>query len=230
MDSQLAETLTTGWLRLGEPAVRDAFLKAGRIRRFADGARVYDFEQEQTCIWGVTHGVIRISVTMNEQDAKLAHCGGPGFWFGETAVILGLGRSVQAVASGETRLCAIERSDIVELAREAPEVWRMVGVLCGMNQLIAIGAGDDLMIRDPRKRLVAVLLRLSGHRNAFQGTPPIAAVPLTHVELADAAALSRSKTAEILRELGERGVIKAEYGAIRIVEPASLKGLLARKD
>jgi CRP/FNR family cyclic AMP-dependent transcriptional regulator len=226
MDQQAAETLSTGWLKHEEPSIRDRFLKSARPRRFADGAKVCDFEQQQTCIWGVTQGVVRISITMNEQDPKLVHCAGPGFWFGEVALITGQGRAVQAIASGDTVLHSIERSDVVDLARDTPDAWRVIATLCGMNQLLAISAGDDLMIRDPRKRLAAVLLRLSGHRNTFQSAPPITTVPLTQGELADAAALSRSKSAAILRALAESGTIGTEYGSIRIVKPEVLKAIV----
>jgi CRP-like cAMP-binding protein len=226
MDPATERTLTTGWLAQADPALRKALLEAGRIRHFGDGAMIYTFDQDQICLWGVISGVVSISVSMNEQEPKIAHCAGPGFWFGEVPIITGRTRAVQAVASGETRLCAIDRAEIVDMARRNPEAWRLVATLAVLNQLIAIGAGEDLMIRDPRKRLVTVLLRLSGRRNAFQGLAPIPTVPVTQAELAEASTLSRSSATVILKDLVQRGIIRTDYRSIAILDPTSLEGVL----
>jgi CRP/FNR family transcriptional regulator, cyclic AMP receptor protein len=226
MDPVTERTLTTGWLAQADPALRKALLEAGRIRHFADGATIYTFDQHQICLWGVVSGLVRISIAMNEQEPKLAHCAGPGFWFGEVPIITGRTRAVQAVASGETRLCAIDRADIVAMARPDTEVWRLVATLSVLNQLVAIGAGEDLMIRDPRKRLVTVLLRLSGRRNAFQGTAPIPTVPVTQAELAEASTLSRSSATLILKDLVQLGMIRTDYRSIAILDSTGLEGLL----
>jgi CRP-like cAMP-binding protein len=226
MDPATERTLTTGWLAQADPALRKALLEAGRIRHFGDCAMIYTFNQDQICLWGVISGVVRISVSMNEQEPKLAHCAGPGFWFGEVPIITGRTRAVQAVASGETRLCAIDRAEIVDMARRNPEAWRLVATLAVLNQLIAIGAGEDLMIRDPRKRLVTVLLRLSGRRNAFQGTAPIQTVPVTQAELSEASTLSRSSATVILKDLVQRGMIRTDYRSIVILDPAGLEAVL----
>jgi CRP-like cAMP-binding protein len=227
VDATTAKILSTGWLAQADPVLREELLNAGRIRQFADGAMIYGFQQEQVCLWGVVSGFVRIFVTMNEQDPKLAHCAGPGFWFGEIPIITGWGRAVQAMAFGDLRLCAIDRSVVTGIARRDPEVWRAVATLSVMNQMTAIGAGEDLMIRDSKKRLVTVLLRLAGHRNAFQGAAAFPTVPVTQLELAEASSLSRSSAARILGDLARQGFIRTDYRTIAILDPDSLKALLA---
>ena len=88
-----------------------------------------------------------------------------------------------------------------------------------MNEATAIGAVDDLMIRNAKKRLAAVLLRLSSHRNGFQGVPPVSAVPVTQTEIAVAATLSRSSAAAILAEFSGKGIIRTDYRTIVILTP-----------
>jgi len=226
VDATVAQTLTTGWLAQVDPDLGRELLGAGRIRRFIDGAMIYGFQQEQMCLWGVVSGVVRILVTMNEQDPKLVHCAGPGFWFGEVSVITGQTRAVQAEASGEVTLCAIDRGVVTRIAQRDPEVWRAVAMLSTMNQLMAIGAGEDLMIRDSRKRLVAVLLRFAGHRNAFQGAAPIPTVAVTQLELAEASCLSRSSATAILRDLAQRGMISTDYRTIKILDSMALTRII----
>ena len=223
MDPPIAATLSTGWLSQIDPAIRQALLEACAPRHFSDGEIIFGFEHKQTCLWGVVSGAIRIHVAMSEQDPHLAHCAGPGFWFGEAPVITGGTRAMLATASGPVTLCAIDRSVVVHLAERKPDVWRSVAFLCAMNQLTAIGAAEDLMMRVPRKRLVATLLRMAGWRHQFQGAQPMKTVPMTQLELAEASSLSRSSAAVIMKDLGDKGLIKTEYRSIAILDAPALK-------
>jgi CRP-like cAMP-binding protein len=227
MDPGIAATLTTGWLAKAEPSIRQCFLEACTLRHFTDGETVFRFEQLQTCVWGVVSGAVRLFVAMGEQEPRLAHCAGPGFWFGEAPVITGNARAMQAVASGGVRLCSIDRVAVVRMAEHNQDAWRSVATLSVMNELISIGTAEDLMIRVPRKRLVATLLRMAGWRHCFQGVQPLTTVPITQLELAEASCLSRSSAAVILKDLGDKGLIKTEYRTITILDAPALKELLA---
>ncbi len=227
MDPAIAAALTTRWLAQTEPSIRQGLLDACKLRQFLDGERIYGFEQEQNCLWGVVSGAIRLFVAMSEQDPRLAHCAGPGFWFGEIPVITGGTRAMQALAAGHVRLCSIDRSVVVNMAKTNSDVWRSVATLSIMNEMIAIGSAEDLMMRSPQKRLVATLLRMAGWRHGFQGALPMTMVPITQLELAEASSLSRSSTAVILRDLGGKGLVKAEYRSITILDAPALTQLLA---
>jgi len=227
VEANTARILTTGWLAQADPALRQELLEAGQTRRFIDGAMIYSFGSEEFCLWGVVSGIVRLFVAMNEQEPKFAHCAGPGFWFGEVPVITGLTRAMQAMTFGDTKLCAIDRIAVASIARRNPDAWRAVAMLSVMNELTAIGAAEDLMIRDSRKRLVAVLLRFAGRRNAFQGAAPIPTVAVTQLELAEASSLSRSSTTAILRDLAQRGMIRTDYRTIKILNARALSECLA---
>jgi CRP/FNR family transcriptional regulator, cyclic AMP receptor protein len=227
VDPAIAATLTTRWLSQIDPAIRHGLLEAASLRNFVDGEMIYGFEQKQTCLWGVVSGAVRLFVAMSEQDPRLAHCAGPGFWFGAAPVITGGTRTLRAMASGSVRLCSIDRSVVVKMAERNPEVWRSVAVLSIINEGTAIGAAEDLMMRAPRKRLVATLLRMAGWRHGFQGVPPMTAVPMTQLELAESSSLSRSSAAAIMKDLAARGLIRTDYRSIAILDADALTGLLS---
>jgi CRP-like cAMP-binding protein len=226
VDPAVAATLTTRWLAQTDPSIRQAFLDACNLRHFVDGEMIYGFEQQQNCLWGVVSGAIRIFVAMSEQDPKLSHCAGPGFWFGAAPVITGGNRSMQVTAAGNVRLCSIDRSVVVNMAQKNPDVWRSVATLSILNQMIAIGTAEDLMMRAPQKRLVASLLRMAGWRHGFQAALPMATIPITQLELAEASSLSRSSAAVILKDLGEQGLVRTEYRSITIMDAPALKQVL----
>jgi CRP/FNR family transcriptional regulator, cyclic AMP receptor protein len=227
VDPAIAATLTTRWLAQVDPSIRQALLNACSLRHFSDGEMIYGFEQKQNCLWGIVSGTIRLFVAMSEQDPKLAHCAGPGFWFGEIPVITGGTRAMQAVASGQVKLCSLDRSVVANTAAKNPDVWRSVATLSILNQMIVMGSAEDLMVRSPQKRLIATLLRMAGWRHGFQGALPMTTVPITQLELAEASSLSRSSAAAILKDMGSRGLVKAEYRSITILDAPGLTQLLA---
>jgi CRP/FNR family transcriptional regulator, cyclic AMP receptor protein len=226
MDAVTAATLTTRWLSQTDPAIRHGLLAACTLRNFVDGEMIYGFEQKQNCLWGVVSGSVRLFVAMSEQEPKLGHCAGPGFWFGAAPVITGGTRSMQAMAAGPVRLCSIDRSVVVRMAEKNPDVWRTVATLSILNSMISIGTAEDLMMRAPRKRLIATLLRMAGLRHEFQGVTPMMTIPMTQIELAEASSLSRSSAAAIMKDLGEKALVKAGYRSITILDAPSLKDML----
>jgi CRP/FNR family cyclic AMP-dependent transcriptional regulator len=226
VDPAIAATLTTRWLSQIDPAIRQGFLEAGTFHQFVDRQMIYGFDQKQNCLWGVVSGAVRLFVAMGEQEPRLAHSAGPGFWFGDGPVVTGGTRAMQAMASGSLTLCSIDRSVVVNMAEKNPDVWRSVAMLSIMNQMTAIGTADDLMMRAPRNRLIATLLRMAGLRHGFQGALPMTTVPMTQLELAEASNLSRSSAAVIMKDLGDKGFVRTEYRSVAILDAQALKMLL----
>lgn len=218
--------LLNGWLSGGPQELAETILRAGTPRHKADGETVYNQGDAEAGIYGIASGHVRMFFTLNEQDPLLGHIAGPGFWFGEVALILGGGRLVGAITSGATVLHFVSLAAIERIAQSEPSVWRCICGLSARNQALAIGAAEDLMIRDSKQRLVAVLLRFANLRNAFQGTPPILDVPVTQPELAEAACLSRTTATDILRDLSRLGWIEPRYRSIRILDPEALSSVM----
>lgn len=227
MDRETRRVLKTGWLGQVSPVLSDAFLDAGHLRAYPDGATIYGLGSDCCFLWGIAAGLVRMWVTMNEQEPRFGHVAGPGSWFGENEVITGQPRIIEMEAAGETCVCIVTREDIQSIARRHPEAWHAIALLAVMNQSTAIGAADDLMLRNAKNRLVAVLLRLSSHRNAYQGAAPIAKIPAAQAEIAVAANLSRSSAAAILAELSCEGLIRTDYRWVAILEPERLSAMLA---
>lgn len=227
MVERAARVLHSGWLSHLDPALAGRILAASKTVRYGDGETIYAFAQEQSCLFGVATGLVRMSVTMNEQSPQFGHVAGPGFWFGETEVLTGKGSIMEMATSGATSLLRIDRKAIDTLAMEGHAIWHGIALLAVMNEGTAIGAADDLMIRNSRRRLAAVLLRLSSHRNAFQGVPPLQEIPATQTELSEAACLSKSSTAALLAEFARQELIRTDYAAVAILNPVGLAGILA---
>lgn len=220
------DVLTAGWLRTFDRAFSDALLAAGRLIDYSNGETVYGIGDDQTCLYCVVSGAARFEITMNEQPPRFAHLIGPGAWFGENEFAFEKSAILEVTTVCDTTLFCLHNTQLEAIATQYNVVWKAIATLSSMNVAVAVGAADDLMIRSARQRLCAILLRLSAHRNAFQGQPPMKALFLTQVDLASAANLSRSKTAEIIASLVALGAVKTVYGGIEIISADILQAQL----
>jgi CRP/FNR family cyclic AMP-dependent transcriptional regulator len=218
--------LQSGWLSRIPPEIATAIIDAGRPKHFSNGDTIYGFDQPQDCLYGIAKGIVRMWIMMNEQEPRFGHIAGPGFWFGENELVTGKHRTMEMIACGESLLHMVDRSTVDRLAKHNTGIWPAVALLAVMNQGTAIGAADDLLIRDSKKRLAAVLLRLCQRRNAFQGVTHLDRIPITHNELAEASCLSRSATAALLSNLSASGLISTEYGSISILNAEGLAAIM----
>jgi CRP-like cAMP-binding protein len=80
------------------------------------------------------------------------------------------------------------------------------------------------MIPEGRQRVLAVLMRLSGLRDAKPPASP--SVHLSKEEIGSIANVSRSALSQILRDLEVRGVVVQGYRSVRILDPVALGQLV----
>jgi CRP/FNR family cyclic AMP-dependent transcriptional regulator len=225
-DTRVSKKFESGWLSHLPQDLADALVSEGRTRKYTAGDTVYAVGQEQQSLFGIQSGVVRMLISVNDHPLHFAHVTGPGFWFGEFEFIMPQPRVMEMVAAEQLILTEITREAFDKIAVGDPRAWQAVAILAGLNQAIALGAADDLLVKDSMQRLVSVLLRLAGYRNGFQGNPPIDKVPVTQRELADASCLSLSKTAALLSELADQGGVTTDYRSIRILDVSLLYELL----
>jgi CRP/FNR family cyclic AMP-dependent transcriptional regulator len=227
MDNHSADNLTSrGWLA-GFPAhLATAILERGIWRDFAPEDIVYASGAESDTIWGIASGSMKMFISAGEERMRFCHLVGPGYWFGELELLLDIPRIVEMRIAEPARLLRLRMKDLQSIAESFPEVWLSVARLAATNEALAAAAVDDLMLRDPRKRLAATLLRLAGLRWDFQGRPVLNPVPVTIQELSEAANLSRSVTAKIMSDLTTEGAVEKGYRSVHVTRPDRLVCLM----
>ncbi len=206
----------TGWLAALPASVRTSVLQVARWREFGSGETVYAAGSDGSTIWGIGAGAVKMYISVGEERMRFCHVVGAGYWFGELELLLELPRLIEMRASGATRLLCLYKHDLEKIEAGQCEIWLAVARLAATNEALAVAGVDDLMLRDPRKRLAATLLRLSGLRWDFQGRRPLNPIPVTLVELAEAAGLSRSIAAKLMAEFAKGGIVEKGYKSINI--------------
>jgi CRP/FNR family transcriptional regulator, cyclic AMP receptor protein len=90
----------------------------------------------------------------------------------------------------------------------------------------ALGAADDLLIRDYKKRFIAVLLRVGGCRKTTPPETAPAAIDVSQDDLAAMANMARTTVNAVLRKLESSGYLEASYRSVRILAPDALRAML----
>lgn len=208
--------LKSGWLGDLPVDFVDSFLSLGSWVRVPSGGIVYGAGADGAELFGIASGLARLHVAINEHEQRLAHICGPGFWFGDFEFVAETQRSMEFDAAEDLLLMRIQRNDFEKFARSVPDAWRWIALLIAQHAGLAVSAADDLMLPSAELRVVATLLRLSGRRFAHPASPPLTEIPITQLDLAVAANLSRSSTGSILRRLRQADEISIDYGKIII--------------
>ena len=107
-----------------------------------------------------------------------------------------------------------------------PGAWRFFGLAAIAHNDTAIGAADDLLLRDHVKRSIAVLLRLGGCRYA---TPPggkAIEIDVNQEDFAEMANLARTTAGVVLRQLRSAGHVDVAYRSVHILAPDALRAML----
>jgi len=214
-----------GWLAATPPHFRDQVLSRCVLRRAEKGQQIFSRGDPPGGLWGLVSGTVAIEVDSG-RETFLGHFAGPGYWIGAGPTITGQDRSVGVMATRASTLLLLPSASFKEIAAADPEAWRWLAVLPMMQSLLAMGVAQDLMIRSPRDRLVAILLRLAACRGPFAKAEP-EIITATQDEIAAIANLSRTATGKMLRELENSRCLSMGYRSIR-VDPECLLGQLPR--
>jgi CRP/FNR family transcriptional regulator, cyclic AMP receptor protein len=217
-----------GWLSRTPPTFQRIVLDRSQLQTFETGAPVYALGDPPGGMYGLVSGGLGITIAPNEIGPYFAHFARPGTWFGEAAALTGQPRRIGLMATRETQLLHLPLHAILDIVAKDPSAWRMFALVTIGHLDVAIGACDDLMIRDHRKRFLAVLLRLAGSRlTTPHGATPID-VDVSQEDLAVLANIARTTAGALLRQLEADGHVELSYRRIRISDPSALREMLRR--
>jgi CRP-like cAMP-binding protein len=215
-----------GWLSLASYDFRQSVLDRLTIRKLAGGEALFRTGDREGGLWAIIEGGVRLELPGPQLTPSLTHVAIPGFWFGEAPLIGKTVRLFDAHAAGPSVFATVPLSDLRALIDEDPARWQWIALLASMNHDLAMGVAADLLLQDPRQRIIAALLRLSGWRTGPHLPPNLAPIHLSQQQLGQISNLSRTVVSATLRELEERGLIAIGYRSLEVLEGAVLKAML----
>src|SRR5208283_5211977 len=215
-----------GWLSYTPPPFRQTVLDRCRFETFKAGATIYSVGDPPGGMYGLATGSFAISIAPGERGPYVAHFARPGTWFGEAAAFTEQPRRISLSVTRDSKVLHLPLPAIREIVGADPGAWRFFGLASILHIDVAIGAADDLLIRDPFKRSVAVLLRLGGCRyRTPEGARPIE-VDVSQEDFATMTNVARTTAGTVLRKLEADGGVEVSYRRVRILAPDSLRAML----
>lgn len=217
---------TRGWLGLCPEAFRQAVLSRVVLQQFDPGAIIYTVSGPPGGMYGLVSGSIRISMAPGEAGPLTVDVMTPGTWKGYAPLITGSNRIVGLTAGRDCKVLFLSMQAFHEIAAaDAATAWRCLAGLALLDAQIALGAIDDLMIRDDAKRFAAVLLRAGGCRYPNELFDSVW-LDVSQSDLATMSNLSRTTVNALVRKMVAAGQIEVRYGQIRILAPQDLRKII----
>jgi len=215
-----------GWLSQTPAAFAREVLDRCSLQSFTTGQSIYVVGDPPGGMYGLVSGGLSISIAPGERGPYFAHFARPGSWLGEAAAFTGQPRRVGLSATRDTNLLHLPLHAIHEIVGRDPAAWRLFALVTIGHLDVAIGASDDLMIRDHVKRLIAILLRLGGCRRESPDSSPVE-IDSSQEDLAVLANVARTTAGAVLRKLEAMGYLEQSYRRIRLLAPEALRGMLS---
>lgn len=216
-----------GWLSYAPSGFRQIVLNRCKLQKFEAGATIYAVGDPAGGMYGLVRGSLALSIAPGERGPYVAHFATPGTWFGEAAAFTGQPRRIGLAVTRQTEVLHLPLHAIREIVAVDPGAWRFFGLAAIAHYDVAIGAADDLLIRDHVKRSVAVLLRLAGCRRETPTGDRTIEVDVSQEELAAMCNVARTTAGAVLRELEAAGHIDVSYRRVRVLEPDALRAILS---
>jgi CRP-like cAMP-binding protein len=226
IDAARKIAIANGWLSQTPPEFHRAVLDRCRLQAFKTGQSIYMAGDPPGGMYGLVSGGLGVSIAPGERGPYFAHLGRPGTWFGEAAAILRQPRRVGLTATRDAELLYLPIDKIDEIVAGDSNAWRLFALVTLGHLDMAIGACDDLMLRDHVKRCIATVLRLGGCRYVSPSRAPAVDIDARQDEIATLANVARATAGAVLRELESDGLIEKSYRRIRILAPDKLRAIL----
>lgn len=210
-----------GWLSLQPPELRQTIIKNGRVLMVLAGEPIFFTGDEAGGIYGILSGAIGCEMTTPISGPTLVHIMQTGWWFGEGPMVFGRRRTMTFMALEDATLLLVPLQALRAIASGDAHAASVLGQIAEISAVLAIEAGCELLIRDARQRISAVLLRVTA---ALEGVSPAnpRGFRITQSQLAEMSNVSRHHTNVALIELQAAGYVALDYGRINVLEPQRL--------
>lgn len=201
----------------------DRLAELGRLQRLRHAERAGRSGTTDEQFWIVLSGAVRVSTQAPGAKEYVYAVLGPGSYFGLATAVRRAAFTADARAFGATDLAVFRGDALVAMFDERPRLWRHVTGLLSRRLRLALLTLRDNAVAPLSERIARRLLghALSSDLGGLNEVP----VRMTQTDLALMLAASRSRTNAALKLLESRGLIRAGYRGITIVDLAALRKL-----
>lgn len=205
---------------LGRRLEPRGFLRGDVICRQGDpGDHLFVVSSGQVRVYTLTLDGVEVSVDILTE----------GDFFGEMAILDGLARSANVVATRPTQILMLRRSDFLAHLMAYPQTAVRVIEAVSRRLRHTLEYAEELVSMDVRRRVIKKLLELS-ERHGIPATGEQRGVridaDLTQDTLASLTGTTRETVNRLLGDLRDRGIVRSDRGRLIITQTEELRRLL----
>lgn len=192
------------------------------LRQFAKGELIYVPGDPGQSVLLVARGRVKIKgITPDGKELILAFID-EGELFGELALVDDAPRGEFAEAADPTEVLAIRREDLFRLVESRPDLAFQITKLVGLRRRRIESRLRNILFRNNRQRVAAVLLELLDSHGERDGQGWLIRLNLSHQEIASLIGATRETVTIVLGQLQLDGLIRVRRRAITVVDRAGL--------
>lgn len=199
-----------------------------RVEHYPRGKTIFRKGSPGRALMAVVSGTVKICTVSRTGREAVLNTIGPGYLFGEIAVLDGGPRTADAVAGSDCDVLVLDRRDLVPILRANPDLaQRLLDIVCGRLRRTSEQL-EDVFFLDVPGRLAKMLLRHGDTGPA--GDTAHAAVALTQRELGEMIGISRESINRQLHKWQREGLVRITKGSIEVRQRDKLRQILLQFD
>ncbi|HCV26444.1 MAG: Crp/Fnr family transcriptional regulator [Candidatus Latescibacteria bacterium] len=195
----------------------DAIALVTITRRFDKHQVIILAEEEGDALFIISSGQVKVSIVSADGREVILSLLGTGSVFGELSLLDGKPRSANVVATENTDLYMLRRSDFLQLVYKVPQI--AVGLLAELAARLRktdrkIGG---LALLDVTSRISETLLQLADEHGTETDDGVLLKGRPTHQQIANMSGTTRETVSRVLKRLEKQGYVSTEGRTITIV-------------
>ena len=199
--------------------------KMTTMQSFRKKEPIYIMGQPGKSVYLLKKGVVKISRVLPDGRELVLGLLKSGEIFGELEAVNEEDRQAQAEAHDDVMICVMNRNDFLRLMQSKPELGVRLSKIIGFRRRIIENKLENLIFKTTPQKLGILLLELAEQFGRKEPRGILIDLSLTHQDLANLVAASRTTVTETLLAFKEQGLIDIEGRRIRLVKPEALKSL-----
>ena len=201
----------------------DAIALVTITRRFDKDQVIILAEEEGDALFIISSGQVKVSIVSEDGREVILSLLGTGSVFGELSLLDGKPRSANVVATENTDLYMLRRSDFLQLVYKVPQI--AVGLLAELAARLRKTDRkiEGLALLDVTSRISETLLQLADEHGTETDDGVLLKSRPTHQQIANMSGTTRETVSRVLKRLEKQGYISTEGRTITIVHEEDRK-------
>jgi CRP-like cAMP-binding protein len=201
--------------------------QSGYIKSYKKNSIILSEEDSGNSMFFIVDGKVKVLRSDDEKEIIISLLG-PGEFFGEMAILDGMGRSATVSAVEDSNLFILQRNEFLDLLNSHPEVSISLLKELSIRLRNATNKIKALSLKDAEGKVALVLLQIADDIGKIkQGIVEIDNLPYQQ-ELANMAGTSRETISRTLHSFAKKGMIEIEGSKIKILNYEHFRNLYGK--